>query len=102
MLIVAKQDVAGFIDVAGPVLCLAVNTHDAIVSSNPLIVLRRNAAGVVQGALAGEHHGRAGRHDENATGVHEHGGLGIPIGLRPHVDPVNEEIDFAARLRKFD
>ena len=102
VVIVAQQNVAGFIDVAGPVLRLAVDTHDAVVAADSLIVLRRDAAGEFQRALAGEHHRRFRRHDQNAPGVHKHGGLGVPVGLRADIDPVNHQINFAARLCELD
>ena len=102
VVIVAQQNVAGFIDVARPVLRLAVDAHDAVVAANALIVFGRDAAGVVQRALAGEHHRRFRRHDQNAPSVHEHGGFGVPVGLRADVDPVHHQIHFAARLRELD
>ena len=102
VLIMAQEDVAGLIDVSCPVLRLAVDSHNAIVPANSFVVLGGDAARVVQGALAGEYHRRFRGHDQNAAGVHQHGRLGVPVGLRPHVDPIDDEIHFAACLRKLD
>src|SRR5208283_3241654 len=44
MIVVAQQNVARFVDIASPVLRLAVDTHDAVVTADALIVLGRNAA----------------------------------------------------------
>ena len=38
--VVAEEDVTGVIDVPGPVLGLAVETHDAVIAADPLIVFR--------------------------------------------------------------
>ncbi len=100
--VMPHENVAGLVDVAGEVLGLAVEAHDAVVAADALIVLGRHAAGVVQRALAGEHHGGLGRHDEDAAGVHQHGGFGVPVGLRADVDAVDHQIDFAARLGELD
>ena len=34
--------------------------------------------------------------------MHQHGGFGVPVGLRPDVYPVNQEIDFPSRLSEVD
>src|ERR1019366_479642 len=46
VLIMAQEDVAGLIDVSCPILRLAVETHDAVVSANPFVVLGLHAARV--------------------------------------------------------
>ena len=43
VLIMAKKNVTGIIDVLGPILRLAVEAHDAIIAADPLIILGRNA-----------------------------------------------------------
>ena len=46
-----QQDVAGFIDVARPVLGLTVDSHDAVVAANALVVLGGDTARVVEARL---------------------------------------------------
>ena len=82
VIVMAEQDMAGFIDVAGPVLRLAIEAHDAVVAADALVVFGRDAARIIKSALAGEHHRRLRSHDQNAAGVHQHGGFGVPVGLR--------------------
>ncbi len=89
MLVMSEQNMTGFIDIARPVLCLAVDSHDAVVPANSLIVFGGNAARVIQGTLAGEHHGCFRCHHQNASSMHEHGGFGIPVRLGSHVDTVD-------------
>ena len=36
------------------------------------------------------------------AGVHQHGGLGVPVGLGAHVDAVHHHVDLAARLGELD
>ena len=98
MLVVSKEDVTRFVDVAGPVLCLAVYAHDAVVAANALIVFRRNAARVVECTLTRKYHRCLRRRHQNASSVHQHGSLGVPVWLCSHVDPINKEIDFTAGL----
>ena len=63
MLVMAEQDMTGLIDVAGKILRLAVWPHDAIIATNSLIVFGRDAARVIESALAGKHHGARWGHD---------------------------------------
>src|SRR5512144_3281219 len=89
MFVVTKQNVAGVVYVSSPVLRLAVDAHYAVVAANALIILGRNTTRVIQSSLAGKYHRRFRRHHQNAARVHEHRRLGVPVGLRPHVDPIN-------------
>src|SRR5262252_10788509 len=56
VVIVAEQDAASLIDVARPVLRLAIEAHDAVVAADALVVFSRDAARIIERALAGEHH----------------------------------------------
>ena len=84
------------------VLGLPVRPHHSRVPADAEVVLRGHAAGEVQRLLAGEHHrGRRG-HNEDAPGVHEHGGLGVPVRLGADVDAGHHDIDLAACLGELD
>ena len=99
VVIVTEQNVAGFINVTGPVLCLAIDAHDAVVTANSLVVFRGDATGIIERALAGQHQGGLGRHDQDSASVHEHGGFGVPIGLSADVDAVDYHVHLAAERR---
>ena len=100
VLVVGEQDAAGAGEIGRPVLRLAVGAHDALVAADAEVVLGRDAAGVVERLLAGQHHGALGRHDEDAARVHEHRRLGVPVGLGADVDAGDDDVDLAAGLRE--
>ena len=104
VLVVAEQKGARLGKVAGPVLRLAVGTHDPRVAADPEVVLGGDAPRRVEHPLAGEHHRPLRRHDQDAAGMHEHRGLGVPVGLGAGVDArhhnIDLGIDLGARLRE--
>ena len=102
VVVMTHQNVTRFIDVFGPVLCLSVQAHDAVVAADALVIFGGDAAGIIQRAFSGQDHGGFGRHHQDAASVHEHGGFGVPIRLGSDVDAVHEQVDFAARLRELD
>ena len=77
-------------------------THDPLVAADADVVLGRHAAAEVDGLLAGEHHRGVRRHHEDALGVHQHRGLGVPVRLGPDVHPGHHDVDLAAGLRELD
>ncbi len=97
-----EEHVDGRGDGRGEVLRLAVGSHDPGVAADAEVVLRRDATGVVDGLLAGEHHRAVGRHHEDPAGVHQHRRLGVPVRLRPDVDAGDDHVDLAACLRVLD
>ena len=100
--VVTQQHVARVGEGGRPVLGLAVGAHDPVEPADAEVVLGGHAAGIVQRLLPGEHH-RTGRcHNQDAPGVHEHGGLGVPVRLRTHVDPGDDNVHLAADLGELD
>jgi hypothetical protein len=99
---VAHQHRAGVGKDGCPVLRLAVEAHHPVVAADAEVVLGRHGAGEVERLLAGEHHRRRGRHDQDALGVHEHRRLGVPVGLAADVDAGDDDVDLAAGLRELD
>ena len=73
-------------------------THDAVVAAEAEVVLGRHPARVVQRVLAGQHHRAVRRHHQDALGVHEHRGLGVPVRLGADVDAGDDDVDLAAGL----
>ena len=102
MVVVREQDVARGPQVRRPVLRLAVGAHDAVVAADAEVVLGRDATGVVQGLLSGEHHRTVGGHHQDALGVGEHGGFGVPVRLRADVDARDDDVDLTACLGEGD
>ena len=102
VVVVRHQHVAGGGQVRRPVLRLAVRAHHPVVAADAEVVLGRHAAGEVQRLLAGEHHRRVRRHHQDALGVHEHRGLGVPVRLGADVDPGDHDVDLAAGLGELD
>ena len=98
--VVTHQDLAGIIEITREILCLPVKSHDAIVSADSLVVFSRHTTRVIKRTLTSKHHRALGGHDEDAAGMHQHGGFGVPVGLGPDVDAVDDQIDFAASLRE--
>ena len=89
-------------EVRCPVLRLAVRPHHPVVAADAEVVLGRHAARVVQGVLAGQHHRAVRRHHQDALGVHQHRGLGVPVRLGAHVDARDHDVDLAAGLGELD
>ena len=102
VIVVPQQDAAGLGQVAREVLRLAVGSHDPLVAADPEVVFCRDRARVVERGLAGQHHRALGHHHEDAARVHQHGRLGVPVGLRAHVDARDDDVDLAARLGELD
>ena len=102
VIVVGEQHVARCLEVRRPVLGLTVGSHHAVVAADAEVVLRRNATGVVEGLLAGEHHRAVRRHDQNALGVHQHRRFGVPIRLRADVDSRDDDVDLTAVLGERD
>ena len=102
VLVVPKQEVARGGEVGRPVLRLAVGTHDPVVAADAEVVLGRHPARVVQRVLAGEHHRAVRRHHQDALGVHEHRGLGVPVRLGADVDAGDDDVDLAPGLGERD
>src|SRR5579863_7523101 len=96
VLVVPEEDMAGVVDVPRPVLGLPVEAHDAIVTADSQVVLRRYPARIVEGPLSGEDHSGFRRHDQDAARMHQHRGFGIPVGLGPYVDSSNNQFTLAA------
>src|ERR687893_383590 len=90
------------VEVRRRVLRLAVGAHPPVVAADAEVVLGRHPAGVVQGVLAGEHHRAVRGHDQDALGVHEHRGLGVPVRLGADVDPGDDDFDLPAGLGELD
>ena len=88
--------------VGGPVLALAVRSHDPLVAADAEVVLGRHAARVVERLLAGEHHRAVGGHHEDALGVHQHRRLGVPVRLGADVDAGDDDVDLVAGLGELD
>jgi hypothetical protein len=84
------------------VLRLSVGTHDAVVAADAEVVLGRHATRVVERLLAGEHHRTVRGHHEDALGVHQHGGFGVPVGLGADVDAGHDHVDLPTPLRELD
>ena len=102
VVVVRHQHVAGGRQVRRPVLGLAVRAHHPVVAADAEVVLGRHAAGEVQRLLAGEHHRRVRRHHQDALGVHEHRGFGVPVRLGADGDPGDHDVDLAAVLGELD
>ncbi len=102
VLVVGAQHVHRARQVDGPVLRLAVRAHHPVVAADAEVVLGRDSTGVVQRRLAGEHHGAVRRHHQDSLGVHEHRGLGVPVGLCADVDPGDHDVDLPTALGELD
>ena len=102
MLVVLTHDLAGRFEVGCPVLRLAVGTHDAVVAAEAEVVFGRDAAREVERLLAGEHHRAVGGHDQDPFGVHQHGRLGVPVGLTTDGDAGDDDVDLATSLGEFN
>ena len=102
VVVVREQDVTCGPQVRCPVLRLAVGAHDAVVAADAEVVFGRDAAGVVQGLLSGEHHGTVGGHHQDALGVGEHRGFGVPVRLCADVDACDDDVDLTAGLGEGD
>src|SRR5689334_8181504 len=102
MLIMTHEYATSIIDVLSPILCLTIQSHNSFISADAEIVFGRNTTGVIECSFASQHHGSLRCHDENATGVHQHGRFGIPIRLRPDVNAIDNEVHLPARLSEFD
>src|SRR5205085_928195 len=102
VVVVTHQNLAGGAEVWGEILRLTVRTHDAFIPADTVVILRRDTTGVVERLFASQNHRSIGGHDEDATGVHEHGGLGIPVGLSANVDAVDNHVDLATGLCELD
>ncbi len=83
-------------------LRLAVWPHDVLVAADALVVLGGDRPRVVERGLAGEHHRALRRHHQDAARVHQHRGLGVPIGLAADGDPDHQDVDLIPRLRELD
>ena len=102
MIIVTHQNLAGGTKIRGEVLRLAIGTHDAFIPADSIVILRRDTTGVVEGLFASQNHRPIGGHDEDATGVHEHRRLSIPVRLSANVNAVDDHIDLATGLCELD
>ena len=92
------QDLAGSAEVGGEILRLTVRTHDAFIPADSIVILRRDTTGVVEGLFASQNHRPIGGHDEDATGVHEHRRLGVPVRLSANVNAIDDHVDLATCL----
>ena len=102
VVVVGEEKGAGRLQVRRPVLGLTIGTHHAVIPADAEIILCRDPTGVIEGLLAGEHHGAVGCHHQNALGVHEHRRFGIPIWLRADIDPGDDDVDLTAVLGEGD
>ena len=102
VVVVCEEHFARGLEVRRPVLGLTVGSHHAVIAADAEVVLRRDSTRVVEGLLAGEDHGAVRRHDQNALGVHQHRGFGIPVRLRADVDSGDDDVDLTAVLGEGD
>ena len=102
VLVVLEEHLAGRGQVRRPVLRLAVGAHHAVVTADTEVVLGRDATGVVQRLLAGQHHRAVRGHHEDALGVHEHRRFGVPVRLGADIDARDDDVDLAAALGERD
>ena len=100
--VVPHQQRAGRREGRRPVLRLAVQAHHAVVAADAEVVLGTHGAGEVERLLAGEHHRRGRRHDQDAARVHQHRRLGVPVRLAADVDAGDDDVDLAAGLGELD
>ena len=102
VIVVTHQDLAGRAEIESKILRLAVGTHYGFVPADPVVILSRDTPCVIEGLLPSQDHCAIRRHYEYAAGVHEHGSLGIPIGLGANIDAVDDHVDLATSLGELD